>query len=74
MKKPVVAGNDKAVSVPFIKEVIIVLGFSAIIINLLMILFFLVRLFSKRMAGISMLLVLINFMFFIVQVYYFFFV
>src|SRR4029077_18174270 len=74
MKKPVKGGADRVVAIPFIKEVIIVLGVSAIVINLLMIAFFLGRLMRNKTAGISMALVLINFLFFIVQVYYFFFV
>jgi hypothetical protein len=66
------ASSDMVTRVPFIKEVIIILGFSAIIINLIMNVGYLF-LIVLRKEGLPWKLILINFLFLILQVFYFFF-
>ena len=72
-RKPVTQGPDTAVPVSYFKDIIITLGISAILINLLMCIVYSIlviigkqRLFSKRLA-------VINFLFLIFQFFYFFF-
>src|SRR5688572_25000895 len=71
MSKPVnTQAANRVVDVPFFKDLIIVLGVSAIIINLLMnIFYFLLR---GKLKGIPIWLPVVNFIFLIIQVFYFF--
>jgi hypothetical protein len=74
MRKPVdTSATDRVVEVPFFKDLIITLGFCAIIINLLMNIFYFLFLVRGKLKGIRLWLPLVNFLFLIVQVYYFFF-
>jgi hypothetical protein len=73
LKKPVhEAATDRVVAVPFLKDLIIVLGVSAIVINILMNIFYFLYLLRGRHKNISIWLPVINFIFLIVQVIYFF--
>lgn len=56
----------------FIKDIIITLGFLAIIINLIVCMVYLILLFMKRKSIIPTKLALANFLFLVVQVLYFF--
>ena len=73
MQKPVTGSADKVVAVPYFKDLIITLGMCAIIINLLMNIFFVLFLLRGKLKGVSLWLPVINFIFLIGQVYYFFF-
>ena len=73
MKKPVSSAGDRLIAVPFLKDLVITLGFSAIAINLLMNVFYFLFLMRGKLKKMSLLLPVINFMFLIVQVFYFFF-
>ena len=73
MKKPVNGGGDKLVAVPFFKDLVITLGVSAIVINLLMNVFYVLFLVRGKSNNIPVWLPLINFLFLLVQVIYFFF-
>lgn len=72
-RKPVSAGGDRVVAVPFFKDIIIILGVSALVINLLMCVFLLFFLLRKKAGNIPLRLPAINFMFLLLQVWYFFF-
>ena len=72
-KKPVTQGRDIVESIPFFKDLVITLGFSAIVINFLMCLTYgLVAVFGKRFL-LPKWLSVINFVFLIAEFYYFFF-
>ena len=73
MKKSVSGAGDRLIVVPFLKDLIITLGFSAIAINLLMNVFYFLFLMRGKLKNMPLLLPVINFMFLIVQVFYFFF-
>lgn len=73
MKKPVTGTADNVVAVPYFKDLIITLGMCAIIINLLMNIFFVFFLLKRKLKGVSLWLPIINFIFLVVQVFYFFF-
>lgn len=73
MKKPVSGAGDRLIAVPFLKDLVITLGFSAIAINLLMNVFYFLFLMRGKLKNMPLLLPVINFMFLIVQVFYFFF-
>lgn len=73
LKKTVAASADKVIDVPFFKDLIITLGVSAIIINLLMNIFYVLFLVRGKMKSIPVWLPVINFMFLILQIIYFFF-
>jgi len=73
MKSPVNGSGDKLKAVPIFKDLIITLGFSAIVINLLMNIFFILFLVSGKLKNTPLLLPVINFIFLFVQIYYFFF-
>lgn len=73
MKKPVSGAGDRLIGVPFLKDLVITLGFSAIAINLLMNVFYFLFLMRGKLKNMPLLLPVINFMFLIVQVFYFFF-
>ena len=72
-KKPAHGYSDMVFPAPYLKNLIITLGFSAIIINLAMNVVYLVLLLSANSKKISSWLVIANFLFLILQVYYFFF-
>ena len=74
LKKPVhEAATDRVVAVPFLKDLVIVLGISAIVINILMNIFCFLFLVRGKHKNIPAWLPVINFMFLIVQLIYFFF-
>ena len=73
MQKPVTGSADKVAAVPYFKDLIITLGMCAIIINLLMNIFFVFFLLRGKLKGVSLWLPVINFIFLIAQVFYFFF-
>ena len=73
MKNPVHGSGDKLKTVPIFKDIIITLGFSAIVINLLMNIFYFLFLISGKLKNMPLLLPVINFIFLLVQICYFFF-
>ena len=73
MKKPVSGAGDKLIAVPFLKDLVITLGFSAIAINFLMNIFYFLFLMRGRLKSMPLLLPVINFIFLLVQIFYFFF-
>ena len=73
MKKSVSGAGDRLIAVPFLKDLVITLGFSAIAINLLMNVFYFLFLMRGKLKNMPLLLPVINFMFLIVQLFYFFF-
>lgn len=73
MRKPVdTAAVDRVVEVPFFKDLIITLGFCAIIINLLVNIFYFLFLVKGKLKTKQVWLPLINFIFLVVQFFYFF--
>ena len=71
-RKKVTSGTDAIIEVPFFKNLIVTLGFSAIFINIsLQIVYVLVML--RRRIQVPAWLVITNLLFLILQVYYFFF-
>ena len=73
LKKPVTGTGDRIVAVPYFKDLIITLGICAIVINLLMNIFYLLFLLRGRRKDMPVWLPVINFIFLVVQVFYFFF-
>ena len=73
LKKVAHGSSDAVLPVPFLKNLVITLGFSAIIINLAMNVTYLLLLLTGNSKKITSWLVLVNFLFLILQVYYFFF-
>ena len=73
MKKPVTGSADNVVAVPFLKDLIITLGMCAIIINLLMTVFCVLFLVRGKLNASPAWLPLVNFIFLLVQIFYFFF-
>lgn len=71
--KPVKAGNEKLIPLPFVQEVIVTLGFSALVINLVMNLFYLGIFMLGRLKKYPTWLIVTNFLFLIVEIIYFFF-
>lgn len=71
-QKPVTQGRDTVVAVPFFKDLIITLGISAILINLIMCIIYAVIVVMGRQRIIPKWLAITNFLFFIFQVIYFF--
>jgi hypothetical protein len=71
-KKGVAGGKDTVISFPFFKDLIIILGFSAIIINLVMCLVYLATIVMKKAFLLPKWIAAINFIFLIVQIYFFF--
>jgi len=72
-KKPVIQGRNTVEAVPFFKDIIITLGFSAIVINLLMCLVYVMLIVSHKQLYIPKWLAIINFIFLVLQFIYFFF-
>ena len=64
--------RDAVATIPFFKNLIIILGFSAIVINLIMCMIYLVAVLSRRSFLLPKWLAAINFVFLIVQFYFFF--
>lgn len=71
-RKAIVGGRDTVVAIPFFKDLIIILGFSAIVINFVMCLVYLVALLIKKSFLLPKWLAIINFIFLIVEFYFFF--
>ena len=72
-QKPVTNSHDTVVEVPFLKDVVITLGISAIIINLIMCIVYALIVVMGRQRIIPKWLATVNALFFIFQVFYFFF-
>jgi hypothetical protein len=66
------SANTALETIPFLKEVIIILGFSAIVINLLMCIVYLIIIFTKKNLPLPKWLTIVNFIFLPVQFYFFF--
>jgi len=64
--------DDNIMPLPFVTGTLVVLGQFAIFINLIFCLIALILLLSKKMKQIPQWLVIVNFLFLLVQVYYFF--
>ncbi|HEY5371253.1 MAG TPA: hypothetical protein VIJ75_19900 [Hanamia sp.] len=71
-KKAIVGGKDTVVAIPFFKDLIIILGFSAIVINFLMCLVYLGAILAKKSFVLPKWLAIINFIFLIIEFYFFF--
>jgi hypothetical protein len=71
-KKHVEATKDTVVAFPFFKDLVIILGFCAIIINLIMCVVYLVVVFRRKFFLLPKWLVAVNFIFLLVQFYFFF--
>lgn len=67
------SGNNVVDTIPFLKNLVITLGFSAIVINLLMCLVYGIVLGMSKKYLLTKWLPWINFAFLIVQFYFFFF-
>lgn len=72
-QKHATRGRDVAVAVPFFKDLIITLGVLAIIVNLIMCIVYAIVIVLGKQRILPKTLVIINFLFFIFQVFYFFF-
>lgn len=70
---PGIGSNDAVLRIPFFKEIIIILGFSAILINFLMCMAYGILVILGKAALIPRWLALINLFFLILQIFYFFF-
>lgn len=71
-RKPVTQGMDKAVPVSYVKDVIITLGVSAIIVNLLMCIVYSALVIFRRQKFLPKWLAIVNFLFLLLQLCYFF--
>ena len=71
-KKAVTGGKDIVSAVPFFKDLIIILGFSAIVINFLMCIAYLVAILALKSFLLPKWIAIINFLFLIVEFYFFF--
>lgn len=69
---PAKAGGDMLVGLPFVKGLIITLGFTAILVNGIMNIVCLFLLLSRRLRLLPRWLIITNFLFLLLQVYYFF--
>lgn len=72
-KKEVVGGRDTVVAIPFFKDLIIILGFSAIVINFLMCIVYLLTILLGKSSLLPKWLAIVNSIFLIVEFYFFFF-
>lgn len=72
-KKTVNGGRDTVVAIPFFKDLIIILGFSAIVVNFLMCIVYLLAILLGKTFMLPKWLVIVNFIFLIVEFYFFFF-
>lgn len=75
LEQPKASGNiqDSIEQVPFVKELVILLGFTAIVVNIVMCIVYSICLFTSKFKQISTWLVIINFLFLFLQIFYFFF-
>jgi len=71
-RKPVKISGDRVLPIPFVKELIITLGFTAIFINFIMSVIYLIFLFSAKLKATPRWLIIANVLFLLIQVYYFF--
>jgi hypothetical protein len=71
-KKAIVGGRDTVVAIPFFKDLIIILGFSAIVINFLMCLVYLIAILARKSYVLPKWIAIVNFIFLIVEFYFFF--
>lgn len=72
LKRPVTGTGDGLLPMPLIKELIIVLGFPAIVINFAMNITYLVIVLSGRKRLLSGWLPVMNALFLLLEIYYFF--
>ncbi|MEO7801146.1 MAG: hypothetical protein ABIR81_04065 [Ginsengibacter sp.] len=71
VQKNAAGKSGELISIPLLKELVIILGFTAIIINIIMHLVYLLLYFTKRYYMIPRRLALINFIFLAWQLFYF---
>jgi len=71
-RKPVKTGSDIVIPIPFLKDLIVTLGFAAIAINLAMNIVYLVCFLSGKAKLLPRWLVAVNALFLLIQFYYFF--
>lgn len=71
-KKEISGSKDTVVALPFFKDLIIILGFSAIVVNLVVCVVYLVNILMKTTFRIPKWIAIANFVFLIVQIYFFF--
>ncbi len=64
--------DDNIIPLPFVTGTLVILGQSAIFINLIFCFTAMILLLSKKMKQIPGWLVIVNFIFLLMQVYYFF--
>ncbi len=72
LKKPANGNGEKLVAVPFFKDLIITLGICAIVINLLMNIFYFLFLMRGKIKNMGLWLPVVNFIFLLLQIFYFF--
>jgi len=65
-------GDGIVIGLSFVKELIVILGFTAIIINLIAVIIYFIFLLSGKLKQLPTWLVLTNFLFLLLQFYYFF--
>ncbi|MEO8765946.1 MAG: hypothetical protein ABI416_16715 [Ginsengibacter sp.] len=70
--KPVTKSTDKALPVSYVNDIIITLGISAIVVNLLMCIVYSVIVILGKQRLIPKWLAIVNFLFLILQFIYFF--
>jgi hypothetical protein len=70
--KKISTNSDKLLPLPWIKQTIVVLGWTAIFVNLLFCLISMVFYLSKRSNLLAKWLTMANFIFLLLQIYYFF--
>jgi hypothetical protein len=70
--KQATENNDKVMPVPYLKDIVITLGISAILINLIMCIVYAVVVITGRQKLLPKWLVIVNFLFLIFQFVYFF--
>ena len=71
--KPVAGTPGTVVVLPFFKDLVIILGFSAIVINIIMCISYLLIFLFKKMIVLPKWLSIVNVGFLIIEFYYFFF-
>ena len=71
-RKPVKSDSDVVIPIPFLKDLIITLGFAAIVINLAMNIIFLICFLSGKLKLFPQWLVAANVLFLLIEFYYFF--
>ncbi|MBA2561844.1 MAG: hypothetical protein H0V14_02850, partial [Chitinophagaceae bacterium] len=72
IKKPVEVPGDRVVNIPFFKDLIVTLGFMAIIINLIMNIIYFIFLLTGKLKVFPRWLIVSNFLFLLLQICYFF--